>query len=164
MNSRIVLGVVLVAYALSWFLPIIAGRDTLGYEGAQFAMETLRSGLRYFTAEEVSDPDRVSKALLYIIAGSCNVLFIVTALFSVFRPLWGYALGPLVVCSMLVWFSRDVGVGYYLWTLSGAALFWYCLHMVRQRQQVSYSRLFTSAWSLPVYLPILIVGMLYSAL
>lgn len=163
-TSKLILPAIFAAYAASWFLPIFWGGETLGYEGAKLAMDTLEGGVKYLSDVEVSDPDSVSEALLYIVAGSCNILFAVAALFALFRPAWSYMLAPFAVVSMLVWFSKDVGVGYYLWLLSGVSLFAYSVYMVRKQQRVALPGILIGAWSLPIYAPVVFIGSVYFAL
>ena len=157
-NTKVIFATVVAAYTLSWFLPIFWRVDALGYEGARFAQETLEGGIKYFLSGKASDPDTIAEALLYIVAGSCNILFLGAALFVLFRPVWSYILAPFAVGSMLLWISSDVGIGYYLWLISGVSLFAFSLYLVQNRRKVALSRLFLGAWSFPIYAPILLIG------
>ena len=164
LNFKLVLLLVIAIYAVSWFLPIFSGGGPLGYIGAGLAIEALESGVKYFGSPDTSEADSISEALFQIIVGSCNICFIVAALFAFFKPVWSYVLAPLIVVSMLFWFSKDVGIGYYLWLLSGVSLFVYTLYMVHKQHRVSLPGVLVSVWSLPIYVPIVVTGAVYLSL
>jgi hypothetical protein len=161
-NNMIVLFLIAGLYALTWFLPIFSEGTTTGYEGAVFAIETLKDGFAHVTGHPGARADTMSEALLEIIAGLCNILFIGAVALAYKKPAWSYIISPLVVVSMLVWFSfEDLGIGYYLWLLSGVLLFLYCLHSVCCSRELSLSGVLAGKWALPMYLPVLFTGALY---
>lgn len=121
-NDWIIFLSILFVYILSWFLPILdvgVEHQYYGLNGANYAHSILIDGVNFLiTGERQSNGIKnIYTALVSVYAGLPNILFALCFTLLIFIPKWCYLASPTMICSMLIWFSFNNLIGYYVWVI-----------------------------------------------